>query len=325
LLSNFKFPVSPHSPCIPHAAELDASYVESRGYVAQKSGINDRWNLETLVVSDPDVYIARHDYCTEQAGQLSIMKGDCFTISRKSVDGDWSEATNQQGKMGWVPSSYIGKLNTLEKLPWFHGNITRAEAELCLKNGMNGSFLVRESESTYSISLCCDGRVFHYVIIQSGSSPSSKFYQKPFDYAMWKYAYYVCYKCKKVRLCSGDIIVVLCDVDVNCNNKLNIGEVKSIFSTQHQHTPPTHYPHTTHTPLTYHPHTRLVQSEYDEYREKYHFFDSALFCMPPEHKLRTICRTILTAQMDPPKQKHSDTHPDQLKKIVKNLITFVIR
>jgi len=29
------------------------------------------------------------------------------------------------------------------------------------------------------------------------TSPSSKFYQKPFDYAMWKYAYYVCYKCKK--------------------------------------------------------------------------------------------------------------------------------
>ena len=29
-------------------------------------------------------------------------------------------------------------------------------------------------------------------------SPTSKFYQKPFDYAMWKYAYYVCHKCKKV-------------------------------------------------------------------------------------------------------------------------------
>ncbi len=30
------------------------------------------------------------------------------------------------------------------------------------------------------------------------TSPSSKFYQKPLDYAMWKYAYYVCHKCKKV-------------------------------------------------------------------------------------------------------------------------------
>ncbi|XP_019855060.1 PREDICTED: E3 ubiquitin-protein ligase MYCBP2-like isoform X1 [Amphimedon queenslandica] len=29
------------------------------------------------------------------------------------------------------------------------------------------------------------------------TSPTSKFYQKPQEYAMWKYAYYVCYKCKK--------------------------------------------------------------------------------------------------------------------------------
>lgn len=30
------------------------------------------------------------------------------------------------------------------------------------------------------------------------TSPTSKFYQKPAEYAMWKYAYYVCFKCKKV-------------------------------------------------------------------------------------------------------------------------------
>ena len=30
------------------------------------------------------------------------------------------------------------------------------------------------------------------------TSPSSKFYQKPMDYSMSKYAYYVCFKCKKV-------------------------------------------------------------------------------------------------------------------------------
>ena len=31
------------------------------------------------------------------------------------------------------------------------------------------------------------------------TSPTSKFYEKPLDYAMWKYAYYVCHKCKKVK------------------------------------------------------------------------------------------------------------------------------
>ena len=32
------------------------------------------------------------------------------------------------------------------------------------------------------------------------TSPASKFYQKPLEYAMWKYAYYVCHKCDKVSL-----------------------------------------------------------------------------------------------------------------------------
>ena len=34
------------------------------------------------------------------------------------------------------------------------------------------------------------------------ATPSSKFYQKPYEYAMWKYAYYVCHKCKKVCVCT---------------------------------------------------------------------------------------------------------------------------
>lgn len=32
------------------------------------------------------------------------------------------------------------------------------------------------------------------------TTPTSKFYKKPADYAINRYAYYVCYKCKKVRL-----------------------------------------------------------------------------------------------------------------------------
>ena len=67
--------------------------------------------------------------------------------------------------MGWLPASYIAKLDSLEKHSWFFGGITRAEAELVLSSGINGSFLIRESESKrgqYSISLRYDGRVFHY-------------------------------------------------------------------------------------------------------------------------------------------------------------------
>ena len=57
--------------------------------------------------------------------------------------------------------------DNLEAKPWFHRNITRAEAELLLGSGINGSFLVRESESKpghFSISLRYDGRTLHYCI-----------------------------------------------------------------------------------------------------------------------------------------------------------------
>lgn len=149
---------------------------------------SNRWgSLENLLNAgeeeDPDLYIAKHSYNTDQPGQLLIKKGDKLKVSRKSENGDWCEATNVHGEIGWVPTSYIAKVDSLEKHSWFHGNITRAEAELCLSSGINGSFLVRESESKpgqYSISLRYDGRVFHYRIHHDSQSkcyvtPESKF------------------------------------------------------------------------------------------------------------------------------------------------------
>jgi abelson tyrosine-protein kinase 1 len=50
---------------------------------------------------------------------------------------------------------------------WYHGKITRSEAEQLLGSGINGSFLVRESETNpgqFSISLRHEGRVYHYRI-----------------------------------------------------------------------------------------------------------------------------------------------------------------
>ena len=43
-----------------------------------------------------------------------------------------------------------------------------------------------------------------------------------------------------------------------------------------------------------------AKSEYDEYREKFRLFDSALFCMPPDHRLRRFCNKVLTSQLDAP-------------------------
>ena len=133
--------------------------------------------------NDPDIYIVKYDYSTYHAGQLSIKKGEKLKISRKSEDGDWLGATNIQGEIGWVPASYVAKQNNLEKYSWFHGSITRAEAEICLSSEINGSFLVRESESkpgTFALSLRFDGKCSHYrVRVDSKSkyfmTPESKF------------------------------------------------------------------------------------------------------------------------------------------------------
>ena len=163
------------------------------GWMTPGLSQNNRWNsFDNLLAQsdspDPDIYVVKHDYITDQPGQLSIKKGERLKISRKSENGDWCEGTNIHEQIGWVPASYIAKVNSLEKHSWFHGNITRAEAELSLSSGINGSFLIRESESKpgqYSISLRYDGRVFHYRIhmdpqtSQYFVTPESKFETLP--------------------------------------------------------------------------------------------------------------------------------------------------
>ena len=141
-------------------------------------------NLTDPLDADPDLYIAKHDYITDQPGQLGVRKGDQLKVTRHSENGDWVEGTNNKGVVGWLPASYIAQVDSLEKHSWFFGNVTRAEAELSLSSGINGSFLIRESESKpgqYSISLRYDGRVFHYRIHIDPSTgqyyvtPESKF------------------------------------------------------------------------------------------------------------------------------------------------------
>ena len=81
--------------------------------------------------------------------------------------GEWCEAHSASGQVGWVPSNYVTPVNSLEKHSWYHGPISRNAAEYLLSSGINGSFLVRESESSpgqRSISLRYEGRVYHYRI-----------------------------------------------------------------------------------------------------------------------------------------------------------------
>ena len=93
--------------------------------------------------------------------------GEQVRILSYNKSGEWCEAHSASGQVGWVPSNYVTPVNSLEKHSWYHGPISRNAAEYLLSSGINGSFLVRESESSpgqRSISLRCEGRVYHYRI-----------------------------------------------------------------------------------------------------------------------------------------------------------------
>ncbi|UYV84000.1 ABL1 [Cordylochernes scorpioides] len=93
--------------------------------------------------------------------------GEQVRVLSYNKNGEWCEAQSRTGQVGWIPSNYITPVNSLEKHSWYHGPIARNAAEYLLSSGINGSFLVRESESSpgqRSISLRFDGRVYHYRI-----------------------------------------------------------------------------------------------------------------------------------------------------------------
>lgn len=96
-----------------------------------------------------------------------LIAGEQVRILSYNKSGEWCEAHATSGQVGWVPSNYVTPVNSLEKHSWYHGPISRNAAEYLLSSGINGSFLVRESESSpgqRSISLRYEGRVYHYRI-----------------------------------------------------------------------------------------------------------------------------------------------------------------
>ncbi|XP_049962448.1 tyrosine-protein kinase Abl isoform X1 [Schistocerca serialis cubense] len=123
--------------------------------------------LQAQEDDDPQLFVALYDFTAGGENQLSLKKGEQVRILSYNKSGEWCEAHSASGQVGWVPSNYVTPVNSLEKHSWYHGPISRNAAEYLLSSGINGSFLVRESESSpgqRSISLRYEGRVYHYRI-----------------------------------------------------------------------------------------------------------------------------------------------------------------
>ncbi|KAI1289133.1 Tyrosine-protein kinase Abl [Halotydeus destructor] len=138
-----------------------------------------RWvSKENLVQSiqeegDPQLFVALYEFLSGGENQLPLLKGEQVRVLSYNHTGEWCEAQSRTGQVGWVPANYIAPVNSLEKHSWYHGPISRSTAEYLLSSGINGSFLVRESESSpgqRSISLRYEGRVYHYRINDDAES-----------------------------------------------------------------------------------------------------------------------------------------------------------
>ena len=89
-----------------------------KGDIGGHMNSNSRWDskegLDSLFVDDPHLYLAKHDFIPTGAGQLAIKRGDKITVKGYNEQRDWCEAEAENGLVGWVPSSYVAKMDSLE-------------------------------------------------------------------------------------------------------------------------------------------------------------------------------------------------------------------
>ena len=86
------------------------------------------------------IYIACLPFNASDDKQLSLAVGEHLTIvNYHDSSHDWVEVRNNQGQVGWVPQVFIKPLSSLDRHSWFHGKVSRCEAEYLLTQGINGS------------------------------------------------------------------------------------------------------------------------------------------------------------------------------------------
>ncbi|XP_030626619.1 tyrosine-protein kinase Blk [Chanos chanos] len=111
----------------------------------------------SMFLSDDDIVVAQHDFQPANESDLPFKKGEKLKIVQES--GDWWLARSlQTGDEGYIPSTYVARVNTLEVERWFFKNLSRRDTERLLLAPGNkpGSFLVRESETSqgaFSLSM----------------------------------------------------------------------------------------------------------------------------------------------------------------------------
>ncbi|NXF35967.1 CSK kinase, partial [Nyctibius bracteatus] len=134
--------------------------------------------------------IAKYNFHGTAEQDLPFSKGDVLTIKKKNKkkksppnDPNWYKAKNKVGREGIIPANYVQKREgvkekkKIKKKTWFHGKITREQAERLLYPPETGLFLVRESTNYPGEKKKSEkkkGKVEHYRIIYSSKKKNIK-------------------------------------------------------------------------------------------------------------------------------------------------------
>ncbi|KAG9474644.1 hypothetical protein GDO78_004771 [Eleutherodactylus coqui] len=106
---------------------------------------------------DPVILVALYDYDAVHPDDVTFQKGDNLQLLEES--GEWWRARLiRTGKEGFIPSNYVGRVNSLESEEWYFKGVGRKEAERQLLSPENqaGAFMIRDSETMkgcYSLSV----------------------------------------------------------------------------------------------------------------------------------------------------------------------------
>ncbi|XP_012686008.1 tyrosine-protein kinase ITK/TSK isoform X2 [Clupea harengus] len=139
--------------------------------------------------SDPKqrLVVAMKDFVPAQDLDLPLHKDEEFILIDSSQPNWWT-VQDRDGNVGLVPCTYVAErsCDNFTRFAWYNKDITRTEAEeLLLKEGKEGSFMVRDSRQrgVYTVSVFTKApgsngeknpRVKHYQIRQS--EEEGKFY-----------------------------------------------------------------------------------------------------------------------------------------------------
>ncbi|XP_059805121.1 proto-oncogene tyrosine-protein kinase LCK-like [Hypanus sabinus] len=104
-----------------------------------------------------DIFVALYNYEKTHHDDLEFKKGDQMKVIQR--EGEWWKAQSlETGQEGYIPYNFVAKAHTLEIESWFFQGLSRKEAErqLLAAGNTQGSYLIRESETTkgsYSLSV----------------------------------------------------------------------------------------------------------------------------------------------------------------------------